>query len=120
MGTHQRTTVVQRCADMKILMLSEPTFPEHPGGSGKTSHLLAAALVARGHRVHLVSMTQGETRQETRDGVDVLRLADAPPRPPHQTATTWSHSIFTVRWRKPSTSRPSTWCTTAVVFCRTF
>ncbi|MEM8960949.1 MAG: glycosyltransferase family 4 protein [Acidobacteriota bacterium] len=67
---------------MKILMLSESSYPLHPGGSGKTSHLLAAALAERGHRVHLVSLIADEhARRETLDGVDVIRLADRPATP---------------------------------------
>jgi glycosyltransferase involved in cell wall biosynthesis len=59
---------------MEILILSEPTYPRHPGGAGKVSHIMAAALVARGHVVHLVSETDGPRRREEIDGVDVLRL----------------------------------------------
>jgi len=62
-------------------MLSEPSYPQHPGGAGKCAHLLAAGLVRRGHRVHLVCRTGGEAVRERIDGVRVHRLPE--PRGPH-------------------------------------
>ena len=55
-------------------MLSESSYPRHPGGAGKCSHQLAAGLVAKGHRVHLVSETADDPCRETIDGVEVYRL----------------------------------------------
>jgi glycosyltransferase involved in cell wall biosynthesis len=58
---------------MRILILSEPSYPKHPGGAGKCAHLLAVGLVQRGHEVHLVCPGD-EFLRETISGVTVHRL----------------------------------------------
>jgi glycogen(starch) synthase len=58
-----------------ILFFSEPTYPQHPGGAGKCTHLMAAGLVARGHRATIVCPTGGgDAVRETIRGVDVHRV----------------------------------------------
>ena len=59
---------------MNILFLSEPSYPEHAGGSGKCAHFAAAGLAQAGHQVHLLCGTHGAYRKEQRDGVTVHRL----------------------------------------------
>jgi glycosyltransferase involved in cell wall biosynthesis len=59
---------------MKVLMLSEPSYPRHPGGAGKCTHVLAAGLVARGHEVHILCECREETERELIDGVQVHRV----------------------------------------------
>jgi glycogen(starch) synthase len=60
---------------MNILFLSEPSYPQHPGGAGKCAHLLAAGLAARGHDVWLVCPTGGGASVRERiSGVDVHRV----------------------------------------------
>ncbi len=59
---------------MRVLMLSEPTYPQHPGGTGKSAHLQAAGLVARGHEVFLVSNGEGKPAIEHIEGVHVHRV----------------------------------------------
>jgi glycosyltransferase involved in cell wall biosynthesis len=55
-------------------MFSEPTYPRHPGGAGKCTHLLAAGLVARGHTVRILCPSNEETVRESIDGVEVHRV----------------------------------------------
>lgn len=62
--------------NFRVLLLSEESYPRHPGGSGKVTHVMAAGLVARGHTVHLLSLTGGEGCQEVIDGVRVHRVAE--------------------------------------------
>lgn len=64
---------------MRLLLLSEATYPRHPGGAGKAAHVLAAGLAARGHTVHLVSGNGDLTERERIEGVDVHRVASNPP-----------------------------------------
>lgn len=59
---------------LAVLVLSDETYPRHRGGSGKCSHLLAAGLAARGHVVHLLSLTEDGGRREQIDGVEVHRV----------------------------------------------
>jgi len=66
----------ERASGFHVLVLSEESYPRHPGGSGKVTHLMAAGLVARGHTVHLLSITGGESCQEVIDGVRVHRVGD--------------------------------------------
>ncbi len=60
---------------MDILFLSEPSYPLHPGGAGKCTHLLAAGLAARGHTVRLVCASDRWLRRENIDGVEVHRVS---------------------------------------------
>jgi glycosyltransferase involved in cell wall biosynthesis len=59
---------------VNILMFSEASYPRHPGGAGKCSHLLAAGLVARGHTVRILCQSNEETVREIIDGVEVHRV----------------------------------------------
>lgn len=59
---------------MNILIFSEPSYPRHPGGAGKCTHLLAAGLVERGHIVHILCQSNEEQVREQIDGVHVHRL----------------------------------------------
>src|SRR5262245_28933077 len=59
---------------MNILMLSEASYPRHPGGAGKSSHVLAAGLAARGHEVRILCPCEEPTEIETIDGVEVHRV----------------------------------------------
>lgn len=59
---------------MKILLLSEPTYPRHPGGAGKSSHVLAAGLAARGHRVRVLCECHERDEVEVLEGVEVHRV----------------------------------------------
>ena len=64
---------------MKVLMLSEPSYPRHPGGAGKCTHVLAAGLARRGHGVHILCESKEGTEAETIDGVRVHRVPLAAP-----------------------------------------
>lgn len=59
---------------MNILFFSEPSYPRHPGGAGKSTHLLAAGLAARGHTVRILCQSRERTERETIDGVEVHRV----------------------------------------------
>lgn len=59
---------------LNVLIFSEPTFPRHPGGAGKSTHVLAAELVRRGHRVAILCECQEADELEIIDGVHVHRL----------------------------------------------
>src|SRR5262245_11931152 len=59
---------------MNILFLSEPSYPRHPGGAGKSTHLLAAGMVALGHTVRIFCQCRERTEVEVVDGVEVHRL----------------------------------------------
>ena len=59
---------------MNILMLSEPLFPRHPGGAGKSTYILAAGLAAQGHRVRVLCQCVEATETEVLAGVEVHRL----------------------------------------------
>ena len=61
---------------MKVLMLSEPSYPRHPGGAGKSTHVLAAGLAKRGH---ILCESREQTELETIDGVHVHRVRLTPP-----------------------------------------
>ena len=76
---------------MNILMLSEASYPRHPGGAGKSTHVLAAGLAARGHEVRILCPCSEPTEIETIDGVEVHRVnlsaADGYPRSLHEAGT---------------------------------
>ena len=55
-------------------MLSEPSYPRHPGGAGKCTHVLATGLVRRGHDLHILCESKEDTELETIDGVQVHRV----------------------------------------------
>ena len=59
---------------MRILMLSEPSYPLHPGGAGMSTHLLAAGLCGRGHQVEILCQSDSTTRTDLIDGVRVHRF----------------------------------------------
>ncbi|HEY8211985.1 MAG TPA: glycosyltransferase family 4 protein [Myxococcaceae bacterium] len=59
---------------MNVLFLSEPSYPRHPGGAGKGTHILAAGLAARGHTVRILCQCREETTREVIDGVEVHRV----------------------------------------------
>jgi glycosyltransferase involved in cell wall biosynthesis len=65
---------------LSILIFSEPTYPHHPGGSGKCAHLFAAGMARRGLTVRVVC-PGSSSLVETIDGVEVHRLPLAA-RPP--------------------------------------
>jgi len=81
---------------VQILMFSEPSYPRHPGGAGKCSHLLAAGLVARGHTVHIICETNEEPLREQIDGVDVhrLRLSGAEPLRKDEQEAVYARSVL--------------------------
>ena len=60
---------------MRVLILSEATYPHHYGGAGKSAYLLAADLAARGHEVVLLS--EGPVEEPEREafaGVEGARI----------------------------------------------
>ena len=62
---------------MRILMLSEPGYPRHTGGSVKCARQIATSLAGRGHEVLLACERQHEGGEEARsvvDGVGIHRL----------------------------------------------
>jgi glycosyltransferase involved in cell wall biosynthesis len=59
---------------VNLLLLSEPSYPRHPGGAGKSTHLLAAGLAARGHDVRILCECREPTEREVIDGVEVHRV----------------------------------------------
>ena len=62
---------------MNILMLSEAPYPEHGGGAGRFSYLLARQLVRQGHNVHLLWCGSRESRPPySLDGIQVHKLPD--------------------------------------------
>jgi len=60
---------------MNVLFLSEPSYPRHPGGAGKSTHLLAAGMAARGHTARILCESREATEREVIDGVEVHRLS---------------------------------------------
>lgn len=92
---------------MRILFLSESSYPRHPGGAGKSTHLLAAGLVARGHDVLIFCGSDDPTMQETIDGVRVHRVcwkeADEHPRSRREAATAAAILEYLAREIPPST-----------------
>ncbi len=59
---------------LRLLVLSEPTYPRHAGGAGKCTHQMAAALAARGHAVTILCESDGEWIDEVVEGVQVHRV----------------------------------------------
>jgi glycosyltransferase involved in cell wall biosynthesis len=59
---------------VNLLILSERSFPRHPGGAGKSTHVLAAELARRGHRVAILCECSEADEVEIIDRVTVHRL----------------------------------------------
>ncbi len=59
---------------MNVLIFSEASFPRHPGGAGKSTHVLAVALAKRGHRVRILCECKEADEVEQLEGVEVHRL----------------------------------------------
>jgi len=65
---------------MRVLMLSWEYPPVMVGGLGRHVHALSTALAAAGHTVTVVTRHQpGAPREETLDGVRVVRVPEDPP-----------------------------------------
>jgi len=62
---------------MDILILSESPYPDHGGGAGKCTHLLAVSLARRGHGVRLLCPGEGDGPRRV-DGVEIHRVPLVP------------------------------------------
>jgi glycosyltransferase involved in cell wall biosynthesis len=58
----------------RILILSEPYPPRHPGGAGKLARTVASGLARRGHRVDVVCIDAGSDEIEFDGDVRIHRL----------------------------------------------
>lgn len=87
---------------MNILILSEASYPRHPGGAGKCTHLLAAGLVKRGHTVHILCESHEEEEIEQIHGVNVHRIRVISPGsiPKEKIETYQADKVFTYLQKK--------------------
>jgi 1,2-diacylglycerol 3-alpha-glucosyltransferase len=63
---------------MDLLFLSETPYPDHGGGAGKCTHLLATSLAGRGHTVRLLCQGGGSGPPQRIDGIEVHRVPPPP------------------------------------------
>jgi len=85
---------------MKVALLNTLYHPYRIGGAERSVQLLAEGLVARGHKVVVITLDQPETpaKKETINGVDVYRV------PLHN-----NYWPFADSYRKPSIVRRALW-----------
>ncbi|MBI5959169.1 MAG: glycosyltransferase, partial [Chloroflexi bacterium] len=59
---------------MRIVILSDALPPDVPGGAGQIAWKLGHGLIAAGHQVTFITVTEGPARVETRQGTTVHLL----------------------------------------------